>query len=138
MNGLHYQALIRELGAALAVPDMEPDASGYLNLTIDDLQIHLQYDDQADDVIVFAGVSPLNQDRKVEIYQQLLSANLFWQGTKGGTFGIDCDRGWIYLANRRANSGLELKAFEAWLESFVNLAMYWQQRLEDGGASPRD
>lgn len=132
MNLLHYQSVIREFGAALAEPDMEADASGYLNLTIDDLQIHLQYDDESDDVIVFAEVLllPLDQDRKVKMYEQLLSANLFWQGTKGGTFGIDFDLGWIYLANRCTNNGLELKTFEAWLESFVNLAIYWRQRLE--------
>ncbi|MEJ2794936.1 type III secretion system chaperone [Iodobacter sp. LRB] len=130
MNMSCYQALIRELGVALAVPDMEADEGGYLSLTIDSLQIHLQYDEEADDILVFAGLLALDNSRKVEIYEQLLAANLFWRGTRGGTFSVDFDSGWVYLANRLATTGLELKTLELWLELFVNLVLHWQQLLE--------
>lgn len=126
-----YQALIRELGAALGAPDMEADESGYVALTIDALEIHLQYDEEQDRIVLFTRLSEVSVDRAAETYGLLLSANLFWQGSGGATFSIDFDTGRVFLADRRELASVSTKLLETWLEGFVDIASYWLTRLAD-------
>lgn len=124
-----YQALIRELGGALGVPDMQADESGYVALTIDTQEIHLQYDEDQDRILLFTRLSAVSVDRAAETYGLLLSANLFWQGSGGATFSIDFDTGRVFLADRQALAGVTLEVLEKWLEGFADITLYWLKRL---------
>lgn len=124
-----YQALIRELAGALGVPDMRADESGYVALTIDAQEIHLQYDEDQDQILLFTRLSTVSVDRAAETYGLLLSANLFWQGSGGATFSIDFDTGRVFLANRQALACVTLEVLEKWLEGFAEITLYWLKRL---------
>lgn len=130
MSLSHFQALVQQLGARLGAPDMHADDSGYIALTIDELDVHFQYEPDDDQVVLFARLPVVDLDRAAEIYGLLLSANLFWQGTRGATFSIDFHTGQVFLADRRGVDGLIEQELEDWLEGFVNTALHWQQRLE--------
>ncbi len=129
-----FQALVRELGLRLGAPAMQADDSGYLALTIDDLEIHLQYEPEDDVILIFTRLSEVDVDRAAEIYGMLLQANLFWQGTAGATFSVDADTGRVFLADRRHREGIAAEALDGWLEAFVNVASHWQQRLAGANA----
>ncbi|WP_368647460.1 type III secretion system chaperone [Castellaniella ginsengisoli] len=126
-----YQALIAELGQSLGMVDMAADEDGYVGLMIDGHEIHLQYEADDDLAILFARLPEADPDRRDAIYAMLLSANLFWQGTRGATFSVDFDTGRVFLADRRAQAGLDLDSVSAWIEQFANVAAYWRERIED-------
>lgn len=129
-----YQALIQELGAQLGAADMQADDTGYIALTIDTIQAHLQYDAEEDRVLLFTRLPAVEVDRAAEIYGLLLAANLFWQGTGGATFSIDFNTGRVFLADRRGREGVSATVLSDWLEGFVDVALHWQGRLETANA----
>ena len=126
-----FQSLIQELGASLGAPDLQADSDGYVALGFDDLEVHLQYETDDELIVMFTRLPAVEVDRAGEIYGMLLHANLFGQGTQGATFSIDADTGRVFLADRHAREGLDGDAIVQWLEHFVNLGVYWRQRLED-------
>lgn len=131
-----YQALVVELGRALGMDGMAVAEDGYLGLKIDNHEVHVQYDADDDVVVLFARLQEADPDRRDAIYAMLLSANVFWQGTRGATFSADFDTGRIFLADRRGRIGLDVESFSAWIEGFVDVAAYWRERIDaanDGG-----
>lgn len=131
-----FQGLIAELGQSLNMADMAVGEDGYVGLVVDDHEIHIQYDADEDDVILFTRLQEADPDRRDAVYALLLGANLLWQGTRGATFSIDFNTGRIFLADRRALVKLGLDVVSEWIEGFVNVAVYWRSRIEaanDGG-----
>jgi hypothetical protein len=140
-----YQALIAELGQTLGMADMAAGEDGYVGLTIDAHEIHIQHEADDDLVILFARLSEVDPDRRDAIYSMLLAANVFWQGTRGATFGADFDTGRVFLADRRPLAVLDVESLSVWIEQFANVAAHWRTRIEDAndggplrtaGASP--
>ncbi|WP_323018721.1 type III secretion system chaperone [Castellaniella sp.] len=131
-----YQALIAELGQSLGDAEMAAGEDGYLGLVIDAHDIHLQYDADEDQLVLYARLQEADADRRDAIYAMLLAANIFWQGTRGATFSADFDTGRIFLADRRGLAGLDAEALSVWIERFSNAAAYWRERIDaanDGG-----
>jgi len=131
-----FQALIAELGQSLGAAGMAAGEDGYVGLKIDDHEVHVQYDADDDQVVLFARLQEADPARRDAIYAMLLSANLFWQGTRGATFSADFDTGRIFLADRRERSGLDVEALSTWIEGLADVAAYWRERIEsanDGG-----
>ena len=126
-----YQALIAELGQSLGLADMAAGEDGYVGLTIDDHEIHIQHEAEDDEVILFARLPAVDPDRQAPIYAMLLAANVFWQGTRGATFSADFDTGRVFLADRRALDRLTAETLSAWIEQFANVAMHWRARIQD-------
>lgn len=131
-----FQALIAELGQSLGAAGMAAGEDGYVGLKIDAHELHVQYDADEDQVVLFARLQEADADRRDAIYAMLLAANLFWQGTRGATFSADFDTGRIFLADRRQRAGLDVESLAAWIEGFADVAAYWRERIEaanDGG-----
>ena len=126
-----YQTLIAELGGTLGMADMAAGEDGYVGLTVDGHEIHLQHEADDDLVILFARLPETDPDRRDVIYAMLLAANVFWQGTRGATFSADFDTGRVFLADRRGLAGLDAESLAVWIEQFANVAAHWRQRIED-------
>jgi len=131
-----FQALITELGQSLGVAGLSAGDDGYLGLTIDKLDVHIQYEADDDVVVLFCRLQEVDPDRRDAIYSMLLAANVFWQGAEGATFSADYDTGRVFLADRRARAVLDVGSLSAWIERFADTAVYWHARIEtanDGG-----
>lgn len=124
-----FRALMSELGAGLGAPDMTPDEDGYIALTFDDVELHLQYEDDEAQVVAFTRLGEAEVTRSGQIYGMLLGANLFWQGTNGATFSIEPDSGLVFLADRHAVDSLSLERLNDWLENLLDTTVYWRKRL---------
>lgn len=125
-----FKNLIHEFGKQLSADDVEADEEGYIALTFDEQTIHLQYDEQLDEVAVFTKLGTIEPDRLADICLMFLSANLFWQGTQGATFSVEPSTKRVFLADRHALSLLDVSRLNEWLERFLNITRYWNGRLE--------
>jgi hypothetical protein len=114
----------------VGIPEMAADDEGYVAITFDAVTVHLQYEKDAERVVVFTRLGEAEVDRLVEIYSMMLAANMFWQGTNGATFSVEPDTGTVFLADRRALTTLDSVALNDWLEGFININEYWAGRLE--------
>lgn len=130
MSLAHFQAVVRDFGAKVGMPDMAADDEGYIAISFDDRPFHLQYDTEEDNVVAFVKLGEVEVDRLVEIYSMLLAANLFWQGTNGATFSVEQDTGTVFLADRRPSATLDAGRLNDWLEGFINITEYWNKKLE--------
>jgi hypothetical protein len=129
-----FQALVAELGQSLGMAGMAAGDDGYIGLTIDKLDVHLQYEAEEDTVVLFCRLQEVDPDRRDVVYGMLLAANVLWQGANGATFGADPDTGRVFLADRRARTALDVDALSAWIERFVDTAGYWHARIETANA----
>jgi len=133
-----FQALIRTFGEQLGAVGMEGDDDGYIALAFDATAVHLQYDDQTGDIVVFTKLCEIDQDRIEEIGAMLLGANVFWQGADGATFSMDPVTRVVFLAHHRPLRSLDIAALNAWLERFLAIAEHWQRRLDSADTEHRD
>jgi hypothetical protein len=124
-----FQGLVRDFGAGVGIPEMTADDEGYVAISFDARTIHLQYERDADRIVAFTNLGEAEVDRLVEIYSMLLAANMFWQGTNGATFSVEPDTGMVFLADRRAQTTLDTRGLNDWLEGFINITEYWAGRL---------
>lgn len=129
-----FQVLVREFGTQLGVSDMAADEDGYVALTFDETELHLQYEEDISRVMAFTRLGEVEIDRTAEIYGMLLGANLFWRGTRGATFSVDPDLGIVFLADRQSADGMTAEHLTVWLEGFLNTATYWKNRLDIANA----
>lgn len=75
--------------------------------------------------------------RDPQVYRDLLSANLFGQGTGGAALSVADERGEILLERTFELSSIELPELAAQLESFASFAEEWLQEL-NGSSSDED
>ena len=137
MSLAQFQGVISEFGDRLGAAGMAADEEGYLGLTFDGVETHLQYDADADEVVVFTRLVEVDVERAAEIYGMLLGANMFWQGTNGATLSVEPDSGMAFLAERRPLPGLTVEALNDWLEPFLATAEMWRKRItEANGGGP--
>ena len=124
-----FQALVAELGQSLGMAGMSAGEDGYIGLTIDKLDVHLQYESEEDTVVLFCRLQEVDPDRRDVIYGMLLAANVLWQGANGATFSADYDTGRVFLADRRSRTALDVDSLSTWIERFVDTAGYWHGRI---------
>lgn len=136
-----YHMLMKELSNRLHFPDMVPDDNGYLGLAFDEIEVHIQYDDTKQEILLFNYLPEIGKMQELDICRLLLSANQFWIGSRGATFSLSQEDNRPLLADRQSISLLSAESFENWLERFVNTAEYWHirmKRIEEGGSIQED
>jgi hypothetical protein len=127
-----FAELIRNFGQSIGLAEATPDADGYCAMSFDELVVHFQYD--ADDVVIFSRLGEVDEDRVEGIYGMLLAANMFWQGTKGGTISVEPDSRVAFIADRRPLAYTSDATFRDWLSGFIDIAEHWTDRLATANA----
>ena len=139
-----FRLLIREFADALNAAWISADEQGYAEFSFEGLHVCLQYEGEADEIVLFGRVGEIEEDRREDIFEMLLGANLFWPLTKGATFSILPSINRVILADKRLLSTLVSGAegggpvlLNAWIEAFLDIAHYWRGRLQtaNGGGS---
>lgn len=126
----NYKQLLSELGQAVGLPELAPDADNYCCLGFDDkIVLHLQFNAENEILMLFAQIGKIDDAYKAAIYPRILKANLFWQGTGGSTLGVD-DNGEVLMAYQIMIGGMDFQKFQDLLEGFVNTAELWINTLD--------
>ncbi|MBU6949830.1 type III secretion system chaperone [Hahella sp. HN01] len=107
---MNIDTLIADLAKQLQLEDsLQLDEHGYLSLEVNDtLVVNLQWHAADEHLIIFSPLFKLPDDseepetlrRQNALLKMLLGANLFWQGTEGGTLSLDNDSGWLWLMDK--------------------------------------
>lgn len=132
-----FRELVAQLGAGLAIPDMEADEDGYVALDMDGHIIHLQEDAGAGAIVLYAVLQEIEEARLLEVCARLLTANAFWRETSGATLALDEASGHVLLCRAEHLSGLDLAELEAALGNFADAVAHWSRWLDsvnEGGA----
>lgn len=85
------QDLIGAFGRTLGMPALALDADGFCRLTFDGtLEVNFQAD-EGGRLMLYSPVGAVAEGRRDEVFEAMLRANLFWQGTRGGTLSVEGD-----------------------------------------------
>jgi hypothetical protein len=123
------QQVLGEFGATVGLEDLRLDEAGHCVLAIDDtLVVNLELDAAKGSAVLYSWLGVPTGDLP-EIYGQLLQANYLGQGTGGATLGLQAETGGIVLSQSVALEHLDLPRFNTALETFVNQAERWSERL---------
>lgn len=126
-----YKQLLSELGASVGLPDLAPDEDDYCCLGFDDkIVTHLQYNAENEILMMFSQLGEIDDEQKNAIYPKMLKANLFWQGTGGGTIGVDDETNEVLMCYQFPIRQLDFHKFQELLESFINTSELWINTLE--------
>lgn len=125
--------LIRELGAHLRLPDVDPDEDGAATIVIDDtFEIVIEPGEDGRRILISAAVGALPVDAREAVFAELLEANLVGQGTGTAALAIDPDREEIVLCRVILQTDLDFDDFDQELVVFTNALRYWRERCESG------
>lgn len=134
----HISILLKELGTLIGLPELCLDEQNYCCLGFDGvIRVHLRYNEGVDEIIFYSDLASFEEGApgNEKLFESLLAANLFWQGTSGGTLSVDAEAKKIYLMSREHVDGMDFQRFQGILENFVNRVEYWLGELGGGEAS---
>ncbi len=137
----HWHDLVVAFGHLHKVDGLVPDEDGYVAIDFDDgLLLRLQFNRITSLITAFAVLGRLPETGAEGQMRHLLAGNLFWQGTGGGTIGVDPDDGQIIFARQFPLHGLEVADFETLVDQFVRLTQFWRDLLNKDAdtAEPAD
>lgn len=127
-----YENLIRAFGGALGHPELVPDEDGACALTVDgEATLFVQLRDE-DTLLLFAEVGRLPTESAA---RELLAANLFGQGTAGGSLGLVAETDMVVFNRSEPLRGLDHTDFAAIMEVFIDLLGHWRKVLPTLGAA---
>lgn len=127
----NYKRYITDLGKSLKIDDLKADEDNYCCLRFDDkITVHIQYNKESDNVMLFAQLGIIDEDKTVHLYPRLLQANLFWQGTGGATIGVDEESREVLLSYQTSMQLLDFQKFQDLMEGFINTSELWINTLQ--------
>ncbi|MCX6957493.1 MAG: type III secretion system chaperone [Verrucomicrobiae bacterium] len=134
------EAILEALGEELGIEGLTfSDESNTCLFQIDKARlIALTGRAEEEDFVIHTQVGLLPQENRCDIVEELMEANLFWAGTRGGTLSIERERGVVIVAQAlsRYESNGELltgKTLGAAILDLVDVANHWAALL--GGRS---
>ena len=130
-----YALLLKELGAAVHIPDLAADETGYAGLDIDGTLVQLQLNPHTGIVTLFSRLGKVPDQHRAPVNERLLDANLFWQGTRGATIGADIETHEIVIEKEADSSHLDGAGLIAVVDNFQRAAEAWRRYLADLVAS---
>ncbi len=134
---MDVRTAVRQLGELINLTlSISPSKS--CRLVFDEtLIVDIDWPDGASNrVLLSSGVGVVPDDRKLEIYEILLSANAFGRDTADATLGVETGHGEIILHRAVQLDDLRFDAFVRILEEFNAAARAWTDRLAQLPAKP--
>ncbi|HCJ11670.1 MAG: hypothetical protein A2Y14_04030 [Verrucomicrobia bacterium GWF2_51_19] len=113
--------------------ELNDDNQTYL-LFDDIILVQITYKDD-DSVELLAKLGVVDADNEA-LYQRIMEANLFWNGTEGAILSMDPVSQSIELVRRELMPDIpDYKFFEKRIESFVNVAEHWIKTIAEESGS---
>lgn len=137
--------VLNSLGNFLGIPDLQfEEEDNTCSLEFDEhLMIHLTFDQEKQELILHSLVGQLPEKDHTKMLEELLEANLFWAGTRGGTISLERESHQVIIARALSiyNSEGTLLSGEVLGKALIDLAevnLYWKSFLENGSLSPTE
>ncbi|NBU89563.1 MAG: CesT family type III secretion system chaperone, partial [Betaproteobacteria bacterium] len=129
MQEQHFNLMLAEFGERLGIGPLTFDDDQTAAIAFsEDLIVLLSLEEDA--LLTYAKVGTA-LDGNAEFAEALLSANLFWEDTRGATVSLEPFSRAILLALRTpADSIASPQVLESHLEAFAELAQEWQQIIQ--------
>lgn len=123
--------LIRELGAAAGVPDLDlsDDYAAFANE--DDFVLNMDYVEDEDVLVFSSAVGFVPEGNRLALYQEMLKANFLWHETAGATLSLDPNGELAMLIASVGVAELTLEQFQNTVSHFTGLSMAWAVRIAD-------
>jgi hypothetical protein len=121
-------ALIRALGHAVGIDDLDLDDGGTCTLRFDETGLTLELDESEDRLVLHAALGRLPAEGQAELLARLLEANLFWKDTQGATLALDRREDRVLLL-RAVPLDAPPAGFPGLVERFVDAAEAWREAI---------
>lgn len=115
-----FSTIIKELGHALGLADLNPDELGALTLSIDGQHFTLQFFEGGEEIYIIhrLGALPVEKDEVLQTQAFLLHCNCFFRGVGSGVLGVEDNT--IFYAARLSCTGLSGRELERFLRATVD------------------
>jgi len=80
--------------------------------------------------VLHAPVCPAAQERRSELIERLMEANLFGIETRGSVIGMEMEGEMITLSLQMPKE-IDYNAFKEGVEDFANIVSYWQEEIRN-------
>lgn len=132
------QDLLTQLGNTLTVGPLTLDERTRSCVLVfdDNLVINIEYDDSTERLVFSSYLAELPATGAEPLLRELLAANLYWHRTRGATLGLEEGTGGVLLTYAHAVVDLDGPKLEAVLQTFVQQAERWTQRITEATRAP--
>ncbi len=132
MSKENIHQLIKELGQEMGLPDMEMDENDFVCIfTEDGVVSNLDYHEDEDVLVMYATVGEIPDDKRLQLYQELLQANFFWESTAGAMMCLDHTAEQVMIMANITVGDLDLPKLMTVLDHFIRLAWAWSDRIRE-------
>lgn len=126
-----FDELIQSLSGRFGLSELAANQDGMIRLAFaGDVDVDIEPEAELDALHIYSALGPQTDDP--DVLTRLLAANLFGKDTGGAVIALDDFLKQILLVRTFALSTLDVDAFLAALEEFVNHAELWRNRLTSG------
>ncbi|NJN47765.1 MAG: type III secretion system chaperone [Candidatus Competibacteraceae bacterium] len=132
MSKENIHQLVKDFGREIGLADMAMDENDFVCLfTNDGVVLNLDYHEDEDVLVMYTTVGEIPDDKRLQLYQELLQANFFWESTAGATMCVDHTAERVMLMANITVSDLDLPKLMAVLDHFTGLAWAWSDRIRE-------
>lgn len=130
-ENMHH--LIEELGQELGLPDMEMDDQDFVCIFTDDgVVLNLDYHEDEDVLVLYTTVGEIpNDNKRLQLYEEMLRGNFAWESTAGATLCIDPSAKLALMMVNITVGDLDLPKLMKVLNHFTRLAWVWSDRIRE-------
>ncbi len=129
-ENMHH--LIDELGQKLGLPDMQMDDNDFVCIFTDDgVVLNLDYHEDENILVIYTTVGEIADDKRLQLYEEMLRGNFVWQSTAGATMCIDPSAKLAMMMANVTVGDLDLPKLLNVLNHFTRLAWVWSDRIRE-------
>jgi len=129
---MNYDELMKSLGERMGGVRLLPDDEGCVALDVDGMPLTIMGLDELRQVALTGEIGePPPADRMERLYHALLVANHNLVGTRGATISINPETGRLSLCRLFPLDSIDVDAFSAGVEQFVNTLETWRRIVDD-------
>lgn len=132
MSRTAINALFSELGSQLGMDQLALDENDHCILQIEDgSDIHLEYLEQSDLLLMVSALPPIEADYKAVVYEAMLKGNYLWQDTYGSTLAIHTGTNAVIVEHKMSVANIVPGSLQEHISGFDALVNGWQERIKD-------
>lgn len=129
MNQSNAAIVLGEFGAKIGLPQIAFSEDRLCTLTFDEIITHFELSEDGSLLNAYLWIADIEPEQRTEVALAVSDANYLFAGTEGATLGMNRQTGDLVLAAQIPDATLTLEIFELALESLVNLAQSWQEKI---------
>ena len=124
------EMVIQEFGTAAGAPDMALDEDDFVCFTTPaGVLINVDYYRDDDCLVMYTTVGEIFDDTRMDIYDDLLKANFFWEVTGSATLCVDPEGTHALLVASVTAAGLDVTQLTNVFDRIDQLTQAWAARI---------